>query len=550
MMAVALCAGVVAVSPWAVGAEGPIAHWKFAGDTEDASGNRLRAVNHGGSLDAAGPDGQPRGAIRLDGRDDYLEVRGATALDGIGTGDFSIALWVDVAKSEDDVPGDLVSKYDASARTGFRLGIDSRAGVTSSQSNWRNLHFGIDHGRDGEWTDHGRLGDAVLIYAMAVHDGQLFVGTCEPEVDGAGHVFGFDGETWTDRGAPNRANAISSLAVYKGRLYAAASKYRLRGSGLTESDNPNIGGTVYRYEGDGHWTDCGKLPEVEAIGGLVVYRGRLYAGSMYAPAGFFRYEGDRNWTPCGTPDGKRVESLTVYNGHVYASGYDEGAVYRYDGADWTRVGLLPGANQTYGFAVHHGDLYVSEWPHALVYRFAGGTNWVSAGRLGAEKESMPLVVYNGKMYGGTLPLAEVYRYDGALDWTKIGRLDHTPDVVYRRVWSMAVFEGRLFAGVLPSGKVHSIEIGKNATYDKPLPNGWRHVTAVREADRLKLYVDGKPVANSTPFDARRFDLSNDEPLRIGFGSVDHFHGRLSDLRIYDRAITPEEIAKIRAFGAK
>ena len=129
-------------------------------------------------------------------------------------------------------------------------------------------------------------------------------------------------------------------------------------------------------------------------------------------------------------------------------------------------------------------------PHAKVLRWAGGTNWISTGRLGEEKETMPLLVYNGKMYGGTLPLAEVYRYDNP-DWTKVGRVDFTPDVRYRRAWTMAVFQGRLFVGTLPSGHIKSIEFGRNVTYDHALPAGWVHLTAVRAEDELRLYVDGK-----------------------------------------------------------
>ena len=249
-------------------------------------------------------------------------------------------------------------------------------------------------------------------------------------------------------------------------------------------------------------------------------------------------------TSCGTPDTKRVEALTVYNGFIYATGYDEGAVYRYDGRQWTSLGRIEGANQTYGFAVHHGDLFVSEWPHAKVFRYRGGAQWSPAGRLGEEKETMPLVVYNGKMYAGTLPSAEVYRLDGDSDWTKIGRLDFTPNVRYRRVWTMAVYKGRLFAGTLPSGHVHSIEIGRNVTYDKGLKSGWRHIAAVKQTDRLKLYVDSGLVANSSGFDSADYDLSSNEPIKIGFGANDYFNGRLSDLRIYNRALSQVEVERV------
>src|SRR5262249_54951995 len=76
---------------------------------------------------------------------------------------------------------------------------------------------------------------------------------------------------------------------------------------------------------------------------------------------------------------------------------------------------------------------------------------------------------------GTLPLAEVYRFDAPGTWRQVGRLDLTPDVKYRRAWTMAACQGRLFCGTLPSGRVLSIEAGRNVTYDQELAGGWRHL---------------------------------------------------------------------------
>ena len=71
--------------------------------------------------------------------------------------------------------------------------------------------------------------------------------------------------------------------------------------------------------------------------------------------------------------------------------------------------------------------------------------------MGDELETMGMMVYNGKLYAGTLPLAEMYRYDGDKTWTRLQQLDLTPDVRYRRAWSMAVHGGRLYCGTLPWG---------------------------------------------------------------------------------------------------
>jgi len=156
--------------------------------------------------------------------------------------------------------------------------------------------------------------------------------------------------------------------------------------------------------------------------------------------------------------------------------------------------------------------------------------------------------YNGKRSAGTLPSGQVYRSDGGTTWTCTGRLDATPRVLYRRAWSMAVYGGRLYCGTLPSGRVYSLEAGKCATYDRELAPGWRHVAAVRAADRLLLYVDGRRVAESSALRAADYDLANARPLRIGLGQHDYFKGRLRDLRIYDRALSEGDVAALSKAG--
>jgi hypothetical protein len=115
-------------------------------------------------------------------------------------------------------------------------------------------------------------------------------------------------------------------------------------------------------------------------------------------------------------------------------------------------------------------------------------------------------------------------------------------VKYRRAWSMAVYRGRLFCGTLPSGRVHSIEAGKNVTLDRELAPGWRHIAAVRRGQKLELFVDGKLSASSAAFDASDYDLTTSQPLRIGFGANDYFRGKLADARLYRGALTAEAIA--------
>lgn len=532
---VAPAVGVVAADD-----RGPVAHWKLAGDAKDSAANRLDAANRGVKFTAKGPDGKSPAAL-FDGAGSRLEVTPAPPL-RLGTGDFTVALWVHTPESLDDEIGDLVTMYDAKKRVGFNLSLRTNTGVTSCQANTRQLQFGIDAGSEPKWTDEGRPGDATLAFALAVHDGNLFAGTASHAKDVLGRVYRHDGAgKWIDCGAPDRSNAVSALAVYRGRLYAASSKYRFAGSALPESGNANRGGGVYRYEGEKRWTEVGRLLDTEAVGGLVVYKDRLYASSLYKPAGFFRYESDGKWTSLAVPDGKRVESLGVFNGFLWATSYDGGRVYRYDGKGWKDFGQLGDNTQTYSFAIHRGRLCVGTWPSGKVFRL-DEERWEDLGRLGTELEVMGMLVHNGQLYAGTLPLAEVYRYDGGQTWTKTAQLDGTPDVKYRRAWTMAQYKGQLVCSTLPSGRVHSLEAGPCVTHDRELAPGWHHVSAVKRGGVLRLYVDGKVVAESTRFDPAKFDLRTEEPLLIGAGAGDYFNGTLADVRLYDRALSAEEIA--------
>lgn len=522
---------------------GLVAHWPLAGDAQDRSGNGRHAAVRGRiNWQVAGPSGEAQTAADFNGRDAWLEVS-ADKSPKMGTDDFSVAVWLHAADGLDDVPGDILSQYDPARRRGFHLSLKTSA-ATSSLANDRHLHFGVDDNRASAWSDCGRPGNALLAFSMAVHEGTLYAGTCEPGEKESGRVYRYESAgQWIDCGAPDRSNSVTSLAVYNGQLYAGTGKYRVAGSALPESENTQLGGRVFRYASLDRWVDCGQLPATEAIGGLTVFRGQLYASSLYRPAGFFRYAGESRWVDAGTPGGKRVEALALYNGHLYASSYDGGYVYRYDGKGWEDCGRLGENTQTYSFAVYQGRLYVGTWPSGRVYRLEDVGQWTDVGRLGEELEVMGMLVHNGRLLAGTLPLAEVYSYEGDSTWKQLTRLDHTPDVKYRRAWTMAEHDGRVFCSTLPSGKVFAFAAGCNATWGHSLSAGWHHIAAVKSSERLTLYVDGQRASQSIQAD-RQYDIDSAASLQIGFGANDYFRGRLADLRLYERALNPIEIRQL------
>jgi hypothetical protein len=99
---------------------------------------------------------------------------------------------------------------------------------------------------------------------------------------------------------------------------------------------------------------------------------------------------------------------------------------------------------------------------------------------------------------------------------------------------MAVHDGKLFVGTLPSGHVFSMQAGAVASDSRELATGWHDVAAVRDSGGVRLYVDGQ--LRSQCAGGGELDLSNEQPLRIGFGAYDYFRGKIADVRLYAEAL--------------
>jgi hypothetical protein len=77
-----------------------------------------------------------------------------------------------------------------------------------------------------------------------------------------------------------------------------------------------------------------------------------------------------------------------------------------------------------------------------------------------------------------------------------------------------------------------------------VPQQWYHLAYVSDGKGSQLYVDGTEVASGpTP-------STNRTPLLAFIGSLDGyrdmFHGSLDELRVYDRAFAPQEVAAVAA----
>ena len=552
--------------------QGLIGHWKLRGDCRDHSGQNNHGTNHGVDLVSG----------KFDGIGGYIEVPHSESLK-LGAKDFSVGAWIYTEKDLDDVIGDVISMYDPTLRRGITLAINSSAGGYQGQGNDRHVYFGIDNAKMTDWKDCGRPSPTsnYVSNSLSVYKGKLYaaITDAKDEKDWC-HVFRYEGnQKWIDCGrvGEGRTTGVGPLLVHNGDLYAVTWTYdwtRITTGGYDAS-------RVYRYLGGTQWEDCGQpSAKNRTLPCAISFKGKLYVGGGWDDLGVFVQDASNKWQTSKAfasrqpPLGCFPHAMSRYNGKMYVA---FPSAYSFDGEQWSYVGpTVANPNsmlQTHSLAIYQGKLHAGTWPDGIVSVYQGGEKWQDIGRVGEDgTEVLDLLVYNGKLYGCSLPRAEVCRYDSDPKWTSLKRFysppgwtpappdkfTHKTRAEWSRVTSMTIYDGKLFAGIgsctssvldAPCdfrGKVFCMEAGKCASYDDDFGPGWKHIAAVRDGGLLKIYVNGKLAAKSSSLDPPEYDVTTDRPLHIGFGQTDYFAGKISDVRVYNRALRDSEIQKLGA----
>lgn len=208
---------------------------------------------------------------------------------------------------------------------------------------------------EGVATSAFSTGKADDVIGLTVYRGNLY---CTSHHRRGAFVYE-GGQNWKYIGPDER---ILSFTVHHDHLYALIN-----------------GGPVYRYEGDGAWTHCGRPEKAIQSYSAVTSGGQLYIGT-WPEAEVYRYEGEKTWTPV-TKEGRvgyerELMATALYNGKVYIGSLPMANVWRMDGRDFTFVGNLDATaaslRRVWSMAIYQGRLFAGTLPSGRVYSIEAG----------------------------------------------------------------------------------------------------------------------------------------------------------------------------------
>ncbi|MBW3541657.1 MAG: DUF1549 domain-containing protein, partial [Planctomycetes bacterium] len=121
-------------------------------------------------------------------------------------------------------------------------------------------------------------------------------------------------------------------------------------------------------------------------------------------------------------------------------------------------------------------------------------------------------------------------------------LSRMTDVEHGDGYAIALADGRLQVNLVKRWLDDAIRVETERRLE---PDRWHHIAVTYDGSRvaggISVYIDGRPEKLIVRLDAINQSFSTAEPFRIGGGNGPggRFHGRIDDVRIYGRDLTPE-----------
>jgi hypothetical protein len=181
--------------------------------------------------------------------------------------------------------------------------------------------------------------------------------------------------------------------------------------------------------------------------------------------------------------------------------------------------------------------------------FAGGPAAFVAGRLGqaADCDGQRFVEARdvGKFgYFDKFSLAAWIQPHGPRGGTIISRMT---DEAEADGYYIRLVNGRVHVDLVKRWLDDSIRVETQRTLQ---PGQWHHVAMTYDGSRLAsgitVYIDGRPEKLKVHLDGLNQTFSSTEPLRIGGGGgpEGRFHGRIDEVRVYERCLNADEVGAI------
>ncbi|MHC4204132.1 MAG: kelch repeat-containing protein [Planctomycetota bacterium] len=399
------------------------------------------------------------------------------------------------------------------------------------------------------WTETAPMLRGVWGHSANVVDDKIYVvgGAANRDAIQILQVYDPQADVWTNA-TPIPVNTRGlATSVVCGKIYAVGGWYN-------SGQRPYSDTWVYDPTID-TWTETAPLPDFRAAFSTSTVRGKIYAiGGTPVPhnvqATSTVYELDLGFpTPDfngdGVVDGADI-SIMVDHWHMDEPLYDIAPVPCGDG--------IVDVQDLIVLAEHLFEDYrlVANW---ALDETEGDIAYDSAGNNHGNLNGNPIWQPAGGMYDGAL------EFDGFDDYISTPFvLNEVNGSLSAFTWIKGVVQGQVI--ISQSGSFGGIWIGTNASDGKLMTdlNGmffgvlesesiitdgqWHHVGLVYDLDSLHrlLYVDGAQVAEDATFVS---GVPSNSGLYIGAGkdldAGTFFSGMIDDVRIYDKALSPEEI---------
>jgi mono/diheme cytochrome c family protein len=115
-----------------------------------------------------------------------------------------------------------------------------------------------------------------------------------------------------------------------------------------------------------------------------------------------------------------------------------------------------------------------------------------------------------------------------------------------RGFDLYLFGGRPAVHIISHWPDNALKVNAKATVPN---NQWSHLFVTYDGsakpEGVKIYINGKPVGTDTEFNALTGTLRSQATAKIGTRTADGpFTGKIDDLLLYQRALTPAEVAKL------